>query len=728
MIKKTVALVLGALLSVQAAYGAGNITIRIDDRPLVTEVAPVVENGRTLVPFRAIFEALGLRVDWNDELKTATAYNGSTNVAVKLDSRYGSINGELKELEASARIAQGRTLVPLRFISEAFGNEVRWDPKGRTVSIVSGFKAYQYTEELPAVGSFERLKLIMEYAGRYTQPVLMRNEMATAVPAAAEKSAVADGTGYSGTNLQVANVDEGDIVKTDGNYIYQLRERDLKITAIGTGVPQAAAALTFQEGVFPSEMYLHSGKLIIIGSRSTYTPYGSGAYSKMIMPMNTPVTQILFYDVRNPLKPEYLRKYELEGTYTTSRLTGGNLYLVANKWLNTYAMKEDDVLPLFSDSATGKSERATFADVRYFPDSVEANLMMTVGFNLSDMKSAPHRGLYLGGGSTVYADQSSMIVAMERYHYRILDQSPVQNTAPSFDRTTELVKFRLQGGAVNFSAKGSVPGTVLNQFSMDSYAGNYRIATTVGDNWGGGESRNNLYVLDTSLRPKGKIEGLAPGERIYSVRFLGDRAYMVTFRQVDPFYVIDLKDSAQPKVLGYLKIPGFSDYLHPWDGTTVIGFGKETQETANGPIVTGIKMALFDVSNVSNPVEKSKVVLGSSGSWSEALNNHKALMASPEKGLLALPVTLYEGLGRENRFAFQGAYVYTVDPAKGLVLRGTSTHLSPEEVRDTELKWYDTSKEVQRIIWSGDSLYTLSQYGIKSYDLESMALKGNLIH
>jgi uncharacterized secreted protein with C-terminal beta-propeller domain len=346
--------------------------------------------------------------------------------------------------------------------------------------------------------------------------------------------------------------------------------------------------------------------------------------------------------------------------------------------------------------------------------------MITLGFNLDLMTQSPHKAAYLGNSTNVYADASSMIIALDRYHYDFRIQSSL--IAPSFQNTTELYKFNLVNGAVNFSAKGSVPGRILNQFSMDAYNGNYRIATTSGDTWMD-TSQNNIYVLGSNMVLKGKLEGLAPSERIYSARFVGDRAYLVTFRQVDPFYVIDLKDPAMPRVLGYLKIPGFSDYLHPYDENTIIGFGRDTIDTANGPILGGIKIAMFDVTDVTKPIEKSKIVLGSSSSWSDVLYNHKALLFSKDKNLFALPVTLYSGVGMENRFTFQGAYVYSVSPSTGFVLRGTSTHLTQPEIDDSILKWYDTTKNVSRIIWSGTNLYTLSEYGIKSHDLSTMAEK-----
>lgn len=730
MLKKMIALAAGAALMVTTAYADSAIKIQIDNKPLNLEVSPIVESGRTLVPFRAIFEALGLQVDWNDELRIATAYNDSTAVSVKLDGAYGSVNGELKALEAPARIVDGRTLVPLRFVSEAFGNEVKWDAVKRTVSITSGFKPYVYTEALPVVGSMEKLQLILDYAGKYNYPVYRLMNTAVPEPAMAEKAAVATDSasgGFSTTNVQVTGVDEGDIVKTDGKAIYQLRGTDLKITSAESPM-KALTTLKFENGLYLNDMYLYGGKLVVLGTKQSFMPYGKlAADSRMIMPAQSPGTQLLIYDVQNPANPVLVRKYETDGNYMTSRVTGGKLYLIATKWLNTYEMKEENVVPKFTDSITGRTTTLGLDSIRYFPDAVEANLMITLGFDLDKPAQEPDKAAYLGSGSNVYADTNSLVVALDRYQYRMQPMLD-SNFAPSFDRSTDLFKFNLSSGTIRFSAKGSVPGSVLNQFSMDAYNGNYRIATTTGETWGTADSRNNLYILDSSLKLKGKLEGLAPGERIYSARFMGTRAYLVTFRQVDPFYVIDLKDPTAPKVLGYLKLPGYSDYLHPYDANTVIGFGKETIDTANGPITGGLKIAMFDVTDVTKPVEKSHIILGSSGSWSEVLNNHKALLFSKEKNLFALPVSLYEGLGRDNHFAFQGAYVYSIDPAKGFVLKGKSTHLTDAEIRDTELKWYDTQKDVKRILWIGNSLYTVSDYGIKAHDLETMKQTDLLVH
>lgn len=735
MLKRIVALTLGAMLLLPVSYGDTAIRIEIDHKPLVLEVPPVIENGRTLVPFRAVFEALGLQVDWHEDLRIATAYNGEMNVSVKPGAAYGAINGDMKALDAPAVISQGRTLVPLRFVSEAFGKEVQWDAGKRLVSITSGFKPYTPAEALPAVESFEKLKLILEYSGKYRQPLYRTQDMLEAMPTvtnekAADTGASAPGAAdFSTTNIQVAGVDEGDIVKTDGRYIYQLRASDLRIVRAQGDALQPAAVLTYDRQMIPSEMYLHGQTLIIVGTLQDgwAAPADALPASRMIMPpWQTPKTRIAFYDISVPESPKLVRHYEADGAYLTSRLTGGSLYLLANKHLNVYGLEEAGILPTFKDLMTGKAETVGYDQIRYFPDTVESNLMITLGFDLSRLSAAPDKGVYLGSGETVYAGTDALYVAMNRYQYRVMPFAP----EPAFSQQTEIFKFALANGTVRYRTKGAVPGTLLNQFSMDAQGDTFRVATTTGALWGSGESvsKNNLYVLNSNMGIMGRLEGLAPGERIYSVRFMGTRAYMVTFRQVDPFYVIDLKNPGNPAVLGYLKIPGFSDYLHPYDADTIIGFGKETVETKNGVLTAGLKIGMFDVSDVKNPIEKHKLILGGAGTWSEVLNNHKALLFSKEKSLFALPVTLYETLNNQSQFTWQGAYVYTVDPTTGFTLRGRSTHLSDEEIAMAGIRWYDSQKNVQRILTIGNVLYTLSDQGIKSHDLGTMAPIQHFVH
>lgn len=225
---------------------------------------------------------------------------------------------------------------------------------------------------------------------------------------------------------------------------------------------------------------------------------------------------------------------------------------------------------------------------------------------------------------------------------------------------------------------------------------------------------NHLYVLDGGLNIAGKLEDLASGERIYSVRFIGDKAYMVTFRQVDPLFVIDLSSPQDPKVLGYLKVPGVSDYLHPYDATHIIGLGRDASE--NGRI-TGMKLSLFDVSDFANPKEISKYIIGGQGTYSEALYDHKAFLFSAEKNLLVIPVSECN----YSAFSYQcwpRAYVFNIDLANGIALKGTVTHTNATNSSDY---YYDYNSQIRRSLYIGDVLYTISNKMVKMNSLSDLA-------
>ena len=295
-------------------------------------------------------------------------------------------------------------------------------------------------------------------------------------------------------------------------------------------------------------------------------------------------------------------------------------------------------------------------------------------------------------------------------------------------KQTELTlvhKIGIGDGRVEYKYSAEVPGTVLNQFSMDEYNGYFRIATTTGSF---GSAQNHIYVLDDSLNVVGRLEDLAKGESIYSARFAGNRAYLVTFKKVDPLFVIDLSEPAQPKVLGELKIPGYSDYLHPYDENHIIGIGKEATEQGDFAWYQGLKLSLFDVSDVENPIEISKYNIGDRGSDSYALRDHKAFLFSKDKNLLMIPALVAEIDESEypegvppSAFgvpAWQGAYVFGLD-LNGFALKGRITHNDKENIT-SRFYYYNSPYAVKRSLYIGNVLYTMSGKMLKANDLSSM--------
>jgi len=302
---------------------------------------------------------------------------------------------------------------------------------------------------------------------------------------------------------------------------------------------------------------------------------------------------------------------------------------------------------------------------------------------------------------------------------------------PETSEKTAIHRIHIEDGTIKYEASGQVPGHVLNQFSMDEHNGYFRIATTTGEVWGWGQStsKNHVYILDMNLNITGRLEDLAHGEKIYSARFMGDRGYLVTFKKIDPLFMLDLSDPHEPRVLGQLKITGYSDYLHPYDETHIIGVGKETVEAEEGNFAwyQGLKISLFDVSDVEAPKEVAKYEIGDRGTDSPILRDHKAFLFDKSKNLLVIPVTVaeidpakYPGGVSPNAygdFVWDGAYVFRISLEEGLVFRGGVTHLDSEAELLKSGYWYYSPYSVKRSLYIGDVLYTISDRKIKMNSL-----------
>jgi uncharacterized secreted protein with C-terminal beta-propeller domain len=245
------------------------------------------------------------------------------------------------------------------------------------------------------------------------------------------------------------------------------------------------------------------------------------------------------------------------------------------------------------------------------------------------------------------------------------------------------------------------------------------------------DSKNHVFVLDQNLAIVGRLENLAPGEKIYSSRFMGDRCYLVTFKKVDPFFVIDLSVATSPKVLGKLKIPGYSDYLHPYDENHIIGLGKETvgAEEGNFAWYQGVKLSLFDVTDVTNPVELSKYVIGDRGTTSEALYDHKAFLFSRSNNLLIIPITLAKidpdkypnGIPPNTRgdIVWTGACVFSLTLEDGFQPLGGISHADDGPDGDY---WGWSPYRVRRSLYIEEFIYTISESLVKINRTDDLSL------
>ncbi|MED1823496.1 beta-propeller domain-containing protein [Brevibacillus agri] len=597
---------------------------------------------------------------------------------------------------------------------------------------------------LPVVGSYGQFKKLLKKAK--TNYVVAEAELsmpaAAAVLEARDSGESAAAPDFSATNTQVQGVDEADIVKTDGTYLYQSTSREVRIVkAYPASEMRMTSRISYEDGLFtPLEMFVDDKKLIVIGQANSSVELAPLPASKRAIPYyrHNQLVKALVYDIQDKAQPRLIRQLEVEGQYLSSRKIGSSLYLTANHYIDTYRILQEKTElpgPAYRDSAFGEQyQTVPYSDIRYFPESLQPNYLMVAGVNLDEPKQKLSLSTYLGAGENIYASPTNLYVAVTEHKAEPIKLKQGESLAPSFAppplaTDTTIYRFGMNDGKIAFSAKGSVPGQILNQFSLDEHDGYLRIGTTSGNMWrtDSGTSQNNVYVLDSTLGIHGKLEGIAPTERIYSVRFMGKRAYMVTFRNVDPLFVLDLAKPAAPRILGALKIPGYSDYLHPYDENHIIGFGKEAESDKDMAFYQGMKIALFDVSDVTKPKEKFKTVIGDRGTDSELLRNHKALLFSKEKGLLAFPVTVYEWTEEQKakqdirgygHFTFQGAYVYRLDLEKGFTLTDKITHLEQADRDKAGEGWYESTKNIKRILTIDQTLYTVSDDFVKAQPLQ----------
>lgn len=499
-------------------------------------------------------------------------------------------------------------------------------------------------------------------------------------------------TEYSKTNVQVENVDEADIVKTDGEYIYYTTQNIVYIIkADNLQIVKEIDLYGEKERFLPFELYVNKDKLIVIGNYSKIEEveqqnklrYSSRIYSET-------TTQAMVYDISDRVNPVEKRTVRLDGGYRNSRMIGDNIYLISSKSAYYYdGMKENEILPKIYDTLGGE-KIISATDIAYFEGTNSYSFMTVAGFDINNNENVCTETFY-GASDTVYASLNNLYITQIEYNDR-------------WDVSENIIyKFKLNGSKIELLCRGEVKGNLNNQFSMDEYNGNLRIATTSGYDE---KATNQLFILDENLKEIGKIENMAVGERIYSVRFIGEIGYVVTFEQIDPLFVIDLSDPRNPQIKGELKIPGYSSYLHPYDETHIIGIGYNTKSNGYGGVTNAnMKMSMFDVSDLENPKELFNIDIGDSYTYSEIIYNHKVLFENKEKGLIGFPVTLREHRASEDRDTFS---IFHIDLEKGFERYGEISHK------------IDYRTNIDRAIYIGDTLYTLADYEIKSYDLENL--------
>jgi inhibitor of cysteine peptidase len=545
---------------------------------------------------------------------------------------------------------------------------------------------------------------------------------AAAAPSGATENRDSAGQ-YSTTNLQEAGVDEGDVMKNDADYVYVLKEGTLRIAKVQP--PDALEQLSSVaiEGQ-PDSLYLLGDKLVALSGTGQWYWY-EDAVASPAAPVaasslqSTTQVIVTIIDVTDRSEPNIIRTYRMEGRLVDSRMVEGRLHIVLAVTPNLPQPEEmpgtplEKILPMYEvgDGNGGASSSGLIADWPSFyrpadPDGYGIIVVATINTNdpNAEIKSA---GLTADAG-LIYASTQALYLTDTTYGYSWLSKE-----------NTVVHKFHLKDDGAEYAGSGSVPGRPLNQFSLGEYQDFLRIATTVGHVGPiGGDASNNVYVLgegNAGLEVVGKVEGIAPGEQIYSARFIGPRGFLVTFVKVDPLFTLDLADPCNPKVVGQLKVPGYSNYIHILDENHLLTIGKDAEaQDENWALYQGVQLSIFDVTNFAEPNLMYHESIGTRGTYSEALDNHKAFNFFAPKALLAIPIDLYEGSTGDwswGTHTFSGLYVYRVTVDEGFNLLGRIN----TSVRDaSEPYWYYYGGNWTRGVFIGDNVYAVTNQLIRS--------------
>lgn len=511
--------------------------------------------------------------------------------------------------------------------------------------------------------------------------------------AAADTSSDTAKQRYSGTNLQTEGVDESDFVKTDGSYIYTVSRNEIIITDIQKKTLKQIGKIQISKDSSDRvlEMYVDGQTLsVIVENENTGLEKQTGDTEDCLYYFSDGTqTRVLTYDISNPEKPVKKGCVKQDGSYQTSRKTGNMIYLFTNKRVSLPEQTKEEAvtdenaggwIPLVNDTAVA-------AEDIYIGDG-GSNSLLVSSVDVKKPDQIVDNTMILSQYVDIYVSESAFYLYQRKEYWD--------------DVVTQIAKFDLSDGKMNAVGAVSANGRVTDTFAVNECEGKLRVLTS-GQNAVSGEAENNLYLFDENLNLTGKIEGLAQGEEIYAARYLGNMAYFVTYRNTDPLFAVDLSDDRNPKVLGELKISGFSEYLHFWGEDKLVGIGYETDEKTGEH--TGIKITMFDISDPSSLKETNSLVL-KDYNYSEALYNYKCVLADADENLLGFALQSY---GDEESAAY---LLLSWNGEKFETLLSQS--LTDKAGNPDQSKAADTS--AYRGIYAGDMFYIVSTEKIISYD------------
>jgi uncharacterized secreted protein with C-terminal beta-propeller domain len=572
-------------------------------------------------------------------------------------------------------------------------------------------------------------------------------------PGTGESEDSAGGDDHSDTNLQEEGVDESDLVKNDGRYIYIARnDRVAIVDAENPAAMREKAAITVDGSV--DSLYLYGDTLVILfvkdaGYRNNWN-YPLEAEVMDIgycywIPVNSKIG-VRIVTVTDPALPVTVAETVIEGNLISSRRIGGKLHLIQQFLpdLPPFEYAYDphrESLSSVTASNQQKLEKTPLADLVpgyttmdgngkeseeiqlvsyddfYKPGVTSGGSVVTITtIDLDDpAKPLESKGV-VADAHTIYASPSALYLASTRW-----DETQYQEGAYSDVYRTYLYQFSFTESGVTATGTGEISGKILNQFSLGEYEDVLRVATTNGDTWLGDSVTNSVYCIKANegrLNVIGEIKDIAKGETIYAARFMGKRGYLVTFVQTDPLFTLDLSDPTHPVIAGELKVPGYSTYLHPLSDDYLLTIGQDVSIFDGAVLPQGVQLCIFDIRDFSNPTLLFQETIGSRGTYSEALYNHKAFTYWASKNLLAIPVDLYEESSESpadtwGTYLYSGLYVYRIDPESA----GFS-HLGTLKRGQGANDYY--SYGWSRGLFMGDYVFDVGPDGVRSAAYESI--------
>ncbi len=574
---------------------------------------------------------------------------------------------------------------------------------------------------------------------------------------------------YSETNNQVRNVDEADIIKTDGHYVYTLSKGALNI--VDAYPPEAAhllASLPISGRLLG--LFVDGDVAVVYASISRQDSPDYGGYSRSgtctygydcDFSGDGRPTRITVLDVSDRAHPTVKSELDLSASYITARRIGREVHTVAQfsstnndlAWSLPYEVQKDtcasdvalenavadlktknrillqsqyeSLLPSvtrrdYGAGAPSETRRVPCDKFHQSQAHDAPNIMTVVSFNLDGGETTI--ASVIGQPGPIYASAQSLYLA-SRYSRSAGYAWNVDGIDANSEELSNVHRFDLGSGYAQYVASGALPGRVLNQFAMDEYEGHLRVASTLGRLPGPTDNRMTVLRQDgDTLEITGEVRGLAPGEDIRAVRFDGGRAFVVTFKKTDPLYYFDLSDPAAPRVTGELKIPGFSTYMHMLDEHHLLTIGYDADDMGSFAYFDGVLLQIFDVSNPAAPAQAFAHVIGTRGSSSEALTNHLAFNYFAPKATLALPMSICEGGGDGSygsQLTFSGTMVFGVSAQTGIEER-TRLAVGPQTTGGTVSCynwWTQASSFVRRTIIMDDDIWSLTNEGMVAHPL-----------